>query len=183
MVKVIAINGKPGSGKTTFEFMCKQYVYELTDGFNERLEVEIFSSITFVKRIALMCGWDGTKTLKNRKFLSDLKDILTDWNDVPFNKIVEKIKTLEAHPTIKNFVLFVDCREPKELAKLRDELGAVTLLIRRKDDENVETSNHADEDVFEFEYDCEITNDAGLEELKKDACDFMNLILEGFKGV
>lgn len=183
MVKVVAVNGRPGSGKTTFEFMCKQYAYELTDGFNERLEVEIFSSITFVKRIALMCGWDGTKTLENRKFLSDLKDILTNWNDVPFNKIVEKITVLESHPVIKNFVLFVDSREPKELARMRDELGAITLLIRRDGDEEVETSNHADKNVFEFEYDCEITNDAGLEEFKKDAYDFMSLILEGFKGV
>lgn len=180
MVKVIAVNGKPGSGKTTFEFMCKQYAYERTDGFNERLEVEIFSSITFVKRVALMCGWDGSKTLKNRKFLSDLKDLLTEWEDVPFNKIVEKVKVLENHPTIGNFILFVDCREPKELARIREELNAITLLIRREGDEDVETSNHADEQVFEFEYDYEIINDKDLEELKKDAYDFMNMLLEDF---
>ena len=55
----------------------------------------ILSTVDFVKEIAKKCGWDGTKDLKNRKFLSDLKDLLTNWNNVPFNKIEQQVKSIE----------------------------------------------------------------------------------------
>jgi len=31
-------------------------------------------------------GWDGGKTPEDRRFLSDLKDALTRWKDVPYNE-------------------------------------------------------------------------------------------------
>ena len=55
----------------------------------------ILSTVDFVKEIAKKCGWKGEKDLKNRKFLSDLKDLLTNWNNVPFNKIVQQVKSIE----------------------------------------------------------------------------------------
>ena len=81
-MKVFVINGAPGSGKTTFE----KFIQE------EYSDCAIISTVDYVKTVAKYVGWDGTKTLKNRKFLSDLKDLLTEWEDIPFISTVEKCK-------------------------------------------------------------------------------------------
>lgn len=38
-----------------------------------------------------MIGWTGKKEEKDRKFLSDLKKLTTDYNDMAFQIIKEKI--------------------------------------------------------------------------------------------
>lgn len=179
MVKVVVVNGKPGVGKSEFERMCKEQcgLFNRQVGFSEGrdLWIDITSTVDFVKEVATMCGWDGTKTLENRKFLSDLKDLLTNWNDVPYQVILNQVKTL---PQNHDWIVFVDCREPKEIQKLKDGLNATTILIRRPGDENTETSNHADAGVFEYDYDLNIWNEYGLEELEMMAKAF----LEYMKG-
>ena len=117
-----------------------------------------------------MCGWDGTKTLENRKFLSDLKALLTQWDDVPNRLIESHIRSL---PTHSDWIVFVDCREPIEIQKLKERLNATTILIRRPSLETQETSNQSDADVFDYDYDLEITNDLGLEELELLAKEFI----------
>ena len=59
---IIVINGTGGSGKDTFV----EYVSKYAKVYN-------FSSVDKVKEIAKLIGWTGTKTDKDRKFLSDLK--------------------------------------------------------------------------------------------------------------
>ena len=118
------------------------------------------STVDFVKEVATMCGWDGTKTPKNRKFLSDLKDLLTEWDDVPFNKIIDTIDTWAyeriAEGEYDRSLVFVHCREPKEIEKLvehyniDDEDIVTTLLIRREAAENIQQINHADNDVLNY---------------------------------
>ena len=69
-----------GVGKTTFEAKCKELVAaNSTFWYDEkqRMAVDVISTVDFVKQIARECGWDGVKTPRNRKFLSDLKDLLT----------------------------------------------------------------------------------------------------------
>ena len=127
-----------------------------------------------------MCGWDGTKTLKNREFLSNLKDLLTEWGDVPYNKIVKEIAlfdyTLNQYDIDedKGFV-FVMCREPQEIKKFVDRLGAKTVCIRRKEAENAAVSNHADANVLDYEYDYYIDNNDTLEHLQIAAKHFLTL--------
>ena len=129
----------------------------------------------------MKCGWDGTKTLKNREFLSNLKDLLTEWGDVPYNKIVKEIAlfdyTLNQYDIDedKGFV-FVMCREPQEIKKFVDRLGAKTVCVRRKEAENAAVSNHADANVLDYEYDYYIDNNGTLEELKIKAKEFCNYI-------
>ena len=122
MIKVALINGRPSSGKTTFEKICSEKCdyFSHTQGFrpNYYLHINIISTIDFIKKIAYDCGWDGTKTLENRKFLSKLKDLLTEWNDVPYKKIIEHINSL---PKDSDWIVFVDCREPKEIQRLKDK--------------------------------------------------------------
>ena len=175
MVKVVICNGKPGCGKTLFQNICKEKCncWTYVEGFekNHTLQIQSYSSISFVKEIAYECGWDGKKTLENRKFLSDLKDLLTNWNDVPLKKIIEKTDNLVRNGG--DWILFVDCREPKEIEKLKQALNATTLLIRRDSIESEETSNHADANVFDYEYDLTILNNSDILLLESKADKFI----------
>ena len=175
MVKVVVINGRPGVGKSEFERICKEKcnLFNRQPGFEagKDLWIDITSTVDFVKEVATMCGWDGTKTLENRRFLSDLKDLLTKWDDVPFKTIVHRANTL---PNNTDWIMFVDCREPAEIQKLKEKLNATTVLIRRESVENNETSNHADAGVFEYNYDLIIYNNSDIIDLERKAEKFIN---------
>lgn len=166
-MKVIVINGYAGVGKSTFVSFCKCQSAKDQDVFE-------LSTIDCIKRIAKDIGWNGEKTRRDRKFLSDLKDLLTDYNDYPHQLILNQINEIqELSYKPENLVIFVHCREPEEICRFQEELGATTLLIRRADAEKVVQINHADAQVFDIIYDVEIYNNMGLDELKKDAKIFM----------
>lgn len=175
MVKIAVLNGRPGVGKTEFERQCAAQcnLFHRTVGFSDGrdLWIDITSTVDFVKEIATECGWDGTKTLENRKFLSDLKDLLTKWDDVPYKMIVNRANSL---PSTTDWIMFVDCREPAEIQKLKEGLNATTVLIRRPGDDEIETSNHADAGVFNYEYDLTIENNSDIMDLAKKAKDFID---------
>lgn len=171
-MRIFIVNGAPGCGKTSFEVFCKQAALK-----RGRL-VEMYSTIDFVKDIAHKCGWDGKKTLENRKFLSDLKDLLTEWNDVPFKKTIEAVQSIESHWEIyevwhEENMIFIDCREPREIRRLCEQLNAKSILIRRETNENAEASNHADRDILNYNYDIIIDNNGTLAELEQKAEKFV----------
>lgn len=173
MVQVVIVNGMPTSGKSTFVEFCLK---KLGSWGRE------ISTVDFVKDIAKQAGWNGEKNLKNRKFLSDLKDLLTEWDDVPYKKIKEEYDNfnfeLEQYDVSNHKAfLFVHCREPQEIQKFKDRLNAFTVLIRRESVESNKQSNHADSNVFEFKYDCEIDNNGSLENLKNKADGFVELMM------
>ena len=164
MVNVIVVNGYPRSGKDTFVNFCK----EKLGAFGVSV-----STVDFVKYLAAQSGWDGTKTPKNRKFLSDLKDLLTEWNDVPWKKVEEvfesiKVECFQYGLRDSDFFLFIHSREPKEIERFQKEYGALTILIDREEVEGKQ-SNHSDAEVMNFNYDYIINNDGTLEELKMKA--------------
>ena len=172
-LRVVIVNGKPGVGKTTFEEYCKDILGIAY--YNER------STIDKVKEIAHYCYWDGQKDLKSRKFLSDLKQLLTEYNDLPSKDVKMCLERWEEELQMygvsdRPHIFFIDDREPEHIHKLRKELNAITLLIRRPGDEDMETSNDSDEFVFNYEYDYTILNEGDLDELKKDAERFINWI-------
>ena len=173
-MKIYMLNGKAGSGKTTFfkliEEKCHNYVYN-------------YSTVDLVKKVAYGCGWNGSKTPENRKFLSDLKDLLTEWDDVPYKDCLKEIKRITSLADIydvehDDWAIFIDCREPKEIQKFVDRLGAKTIFIDRKI-EDYNASNHADANVENFEYDIVINNNGTLEDLAAVAMNFIKT--EGIK--
>lgn len=173
-MKIYILNGKAGSGKTTFfkliEEKCRNYVYN-------------YSTVDLVKKVAYGCGWNGSKTPENRKFLSDLKDLLTEWDDVPYKDCLKEIKRITSLADIydvehDDWAVFIDCREPKEIQKFVDRLGAKTIFIDRKI-EDYNASNHADANVENFEYDIVINNNGTLEDLAAVAMNFIKT--EGIK--
>ena len=177
---IIVINGAPCSGKDTFcNFVASELIKKIGIG-----SCRIISTVDFVKEVAKFCGWDGKKTPKNRKFLSDLKDLLTEWNDGPYNDIYDyfhKCKKYwkECGYKEENCILFVMCREPKEIQKIVDRLGAKTLLVRREAVEETTQSNHADKEVFNYNYDITILNNGTLDELNDVAITFCDSFLKG----
>ena len=169
--RVVIVNGKPESGKTIFENICKEI---LGHAYCEQR-----STVDKIKEIAREGGWNGKKELRDRKFLSDLKDLFTNYNDMPLRDVCNYLRGWEAdlaywevgdHP----HVLFVDDREPEHIERLKQELGAKTLLIKRPSVENQETSNHADANVDNYRYDYILMNDGDLAHLKAEAHRFVN---------
>ena len=184
-MKIIAINGCPGAGKDLFIKMCQK----------AHPSVHNLSTVDYVKEVAQMVGWDGKKTEKGRKFLSDLKDAMTEYDDIPFKKVIGKINVVLSSyrrfgQSLDDVIFFVHCREPQELKKFVDRFGARTLLIRRSIAEDKMHSNHADNNVFDFDYDYTYMNEYDLDKLEEDATAFIKWIagsswncnIEEFKG-
>ena len=169
-MKVVVINGTGGAGKDTFVTMCK-------DVYGSKRIINI-STVDYVKDVAYELGWDGTKTPKNRKFLSDLKDLLTEWEDIPFIQTCQRIDSWLDYMCgegldEKEVIVFIHCREPKEIERFVKEYNATTLLIRRSAAESVEASNHADANVLDYAYDYTIYNDSTLSWLRNEALIFL----------
>jgi hypothetical protein len=170
-MQVVVINGMPRAGKDQFVLFCQKHITWCKN----------ISTVDFVKQVANFCGWDGTKTPENRAFLSDLKDLLTKWNDIPFKKVKHEAERYNSEAVAYDFdtdevLVFVHCREPEEITKFVKEMNAVTLLIRCDAIENNEQSNHADAEVFNYDYDYIVENNGTLEDLEESAITFLHEI-------
>ena len=155
---IFVINGSGGVGKDTF---CN-LVDKVSNG-----KCFSYSSVNVVKQVAQLCGWNGAKEERDRKFLSDLKDLLTEYNDLPFKDVCHQIDVFLKDGFIE--ILFIHIREPKEIQKVVDKYPQVkTILISSMRVDHI-TSNHADAEVFNYEYDYIIHNDGSLDCLKEMA--------------
>lgn len=161
--QIIIINGTGGSGKDTFVEYCSKYG-----------KIMNFSSVDKVKEIAKLIGWNGQKTEKDRKFLSDLKKLTTDYNDMPFNSIRVAVTQFE---NSDNEILFIHIREPEEIQRAVKVFDAKALLVKRIGLANIET-NYSDANVDNYPYDYIIENTT-LEKLDNDALNFVNQIING----
>lgn len=156
MATVIVINGSGGVGKSTFIRLCRNF---------DRRVIEL-SMVDTVKAVAKYAGWDGTKDDNGRRFLSDLKDAMDRYGDLPMTHTIGRIR---ANP---GKIVFVNAREPKDISRLVSEFGAKTLLITR-DCVLPVTSNHADAGVNDYDYDCVINNNGSLGDLTQAAKKFL----------
>lgn len=160
MIKqVFIINGSGGVGKDTFVSLVSDVSYTIN-----------FSSVDKVKEIARIVGWNGGKTEKDRKFLSDLKLLCTDYNDMPLNSMKNKYEEfLDSHAKF----LFLHIREPEEIERAKRIFNAKSILVKRDSVKHI-TSNMADENVYNYEYDIVVNNSGTLEELREKANCFID---------
>lgn len=165
-VKVIVINGNGGVGKDKFIELCQ----ELYCNSKYNIGINQISTVDFVKEVAKFCSWSGTKTPQDRKFLSDIKDALEEWDNVPNKKVEEYIEHLSDYDEPQ--ILFIHAREPHNIQYYKDKYNAITVLMVNDRIEQV-TSNHADFEVYDFTYDYIIDNNGDLEQLKSSAKTFM----------
>lgn len=154
---IVIINGTGGSGKDTFVEFAGKYAPVLN-----------FSSVDKVKEIARLIGWDGGKTEKDRKFLADLKKLTSEYNDMPFKSVAQKV---EEFKNSDKQIMFIHIREPENIQRAVDEFGACTLLVKRVGKSNI-MSNYSDANVDNYNYDYIIENDT-LENLEKMAKAFI----------
>ena len=163
----IVINGAGGVGKDTLcELAAKHF------------KVMNISSITPIKEIAALCGWDGTKDNKSRKFLSDLKNLCVEYNDFPTSWAKARY---DEFLLSDEEILFVHIREPKEIEKFVSATGgnAVTLLIRGgKRMSNEKYGNASDDGVEDYPYDYYFLNENTIDVAERDFVELIKRIKE-----
>lgn len=161
---IFITNGMARSGKDTFAEYINDFVPTLK-----------YSSIDKVKDIAKQCGWDGTKDEKSRKFLSDLKVLTSQFNDMPFQAIKTVVEQFKEDKEKR--ILLIDIREPTEIEKVKKTFNAKTILIKRNSVKNI-TSNMADANVFNYKYDYIIENNGTLDEFYWTVYKFVKDVLK-----
>ena len=163
-MKIYIINGYGGSGKSSFENMVLSA---------SKTKGHITSMVEIVKHFAEYVGWDGGKTDADRRMLSDLKDALTRWKDLPMIYVYNKIKEFEK---LGDTYCFIDAREKLDIGRLKDmcehnKWECKVILIDRGIER--EYGNHADNNVMDCHYDTTITNYGDLSDLRKCAIAFV----------
>lgn len=171
-MELVIINGTGGSGKDSFVEAVSR---------NIQGKCYNYSTVDFVKYVAICAGWRKDKTPENRKFLSDLKKLLTEWDDVPYKKTAMEIhsNTMDAleNDVLRSSVMFIHCREPEEIARLVENWGAHSLLVTRTAADEVEQSNDSDRNVRNYEYDTIVENNGTLAELEDSARTYLHEVL------
>lgn len=174
-MKIIIINGHAESGKSTFVQMCKEY---------PNAEVEEISMVDAAKHMASLIGWnESMKTPRDRKFLSDLKDLIDSYNTGSYYFVRDYLHNYAyLHDLNKQHIIFIHAREPQDIKRLVNDFNAKTLVIRRKFVEDEAASNHADANWWNYRYDFVVNNNRDLSFLKKNSENFMEFILNADFG-
>lgn len=177
-MKIFIVNGKGKSGKDSFESFVIDYAERLA-----ATPVVKISIIDYVKDIASYAGWDGGKTMEDRRFLCDLKKILTEWNDSPMQDLYSSIQDIKEHEG-ENVTIFIDMREPNDIERFEKICSSngwrySSVLIKRDELDNLSYGNSADDNVFNYFYDIIIENNGTLEDLRNSAEYFYNNYIGG----
>ena len=162
--KIFVTNGNGRSGKDTFVSMINKYIPALK-----------YSIIDLPKEAAEILGWNGGKTEKDRKFLSDLMDLATEYNNSPYKDVTNLVEAFKKELPYE--VMFIDMRDPKDISRAVIDFNAETILIDNPNVRKIE-SNHADANVKNYDYDYIIENDGTLEQLDKMAYLFTEQIIK-----
>jgi hypothetical protein len=165
---VVIINGVGGSGKDTLcKVICKHY------------KAIVVSSIKPIKEIAFQHGWNGDKDPRSRRFLSELKRVFSDYNDLPNRYLLSEYnKFINSN----NDIMFAHIRESDQIDKFKNSIKGkcVTLLVRKSIESVNENSfgNSSDDNVMNYEYDYVYKNDKLLSEVEDDFLKFFQIVIE-----
>ena len=162
---VLIVNGKPRAGKDTFVELlsCMIPVYK-------------YSIIEKVKCVALDCGCKGKKEERDRKFLYELKKLTDEYSDMSFIDVYERIEAF-AKDEIKEVLFAVDIRDPEDIEMMKDLTGAFTVFIENENVPEI-TSNPADANVANYEYDFVIKNNGTMDDYKREVYNFLMALLQ-----
>ena len=159
----IVINGVGGCGKDS-----------LINSLAGTYKVHNKSSIDPVKDVAKHCGWTGDKSDKTRKFLSDLKRLMTNYNEFPLQFLLaEQDVFLNGDFDL----MFVHIREPEEIDKFvkHSKTETKTLLIKpRQELQGKVYGNTSDDDVEKYDYDFVFYNDKPLDVIVPEFINFIS---------
>lgn len=178
--KVFIVNGAPRTGKDTFI----RFLTEITEA-----RVCVYSSIDWAKETALSAfNWNGVKDPRSRKLLSDIKDLGTEWADIPFKRICDML-TKAADNGMEYFC--TNIREPQEIQKLQDwcdsqGIFCKSVFIRRLSAEisaAEEQKNSADVQCMNYDYSYEIRNETDLASFQKETKAFIQKVNKEYREV
>lgn len=160
--KLFIINGKPQSGKDETVLLFNSI---LANNFGVHDKTLNLSSIDKVREALTILGWDGKKDSRSRNALSALKDFSTEYNDGPYNYIVNSV--LESNVPY----IFAHIREPEEIKKLVESeklkhISIKTIGVLR--DIEVHQDNHADNNTNNYDYDIYIENYGTISDLRNE---------------
>lgn len=164
---IFVINGSGGVGKDT-----------ICDAAAQFWKVQNISSITPILDVAYAAGWDGEKTPAARRFLSELKEVCTEFNDLPFTYCMTQYQLFMQSDAE---VLFVHIREPAEITRFRRAVhhNCYAVLVRRAQFEQTRgpLGNRSDDEVLNYAYDYTFNNDGPLSILPKAVQSFFQSIM------
>lgn len=168
-MKIIVVNGYPGTGKTLFAEYCDEILKEKNAGY----QILTTSVIEPVKKVCRCLGWDGEKDQSGRKFLADIKDAMDRYNNFTYRNI-DNLATMSQYDFI-----FIDARSSYDLDYAVLNHNAATVFIQQNKTERKEYySNHADSEVEEYNYDYYIGNNGTKEDFYLVVQQFLETILE-----
>jgi hypothetical protein len=147
----------PRSGKDTFIKFIQQFSEE---------EVLSFSSVDYIKYLTekhLDININN-KTPELRKFLSEFKRILTEYNDYSFKSCVNAIESLQ-----ENQHLILQVRELSEIEKIKKAYPNVVVVSVERDTVPDVFGNKSDDEVKGIQPDLVIYNYGSLIDLSKTA--------------
>lgn len=170
MNHILIINGFKQSGKNTFVTLLRKITqtHILEYGMADR-----------IKNLATIFGWDGEKDAKGRKLLADLIDVTGEYNDFPFNSVVDYLPEKE-----KNCIYCIHSRRSVDIQKFVDYYKGkegyeiYTIFIERDNMSDQLESNTADSGVQDYLYDYYIDNNESLEEFKDNIEIFYKEVLK-----
>lgn len=162
---IYIINGTPRAGKDAFANLVEELSH---------VPVLNLSSVQTIKDLHTeLVGYDDTiKSEKERKLISDTKNILDEYNDFSTFDIIRKI-----YEDRVNIIAFIHIREPHNINKLLTQLSLPchsftsikTIFISNNQNENKTYNNTADQatlDHDKIKYNHYISNDGDINEYK-----------------
>ena len=131
-----------------------------------------YSTIDTYKKIAKESfDWDEVKDEKGRKLLSDLKLAGINYNDAPLKEFKDVYTDINRSCLADVFTCM--CRDIGEIKKIKNEFpDTITVLVTNNRVQHI-SSNVADDNVYNYQYDYIINNDSTIDVLKESAKTFI----------
>ena len=160
-IPIIIVNGCGGVGKDEF-----------VKSLDELITVFSYSTIDTYKKIAKESfDWDEVKDEKGRKLLSDLKLAGINYNDAPLKEFKDVYTDINRSCLADVFTCM--CRDIGEIKKIKNEFpDTITVLVTNNRVQHI-SSNVADDNVYNYQYDYIINNDSTIDVLKESAKTFI----------
>ena len=157
--RIFILNGVHTSGKDTFVKYINEY----------GIDAVHYSYVDFTRDMLESKGINiKDKSNKLRKLLCDVNNALEEYDDIPYN----------FHQNwLEGDWLFIDCREPKKIERLKQALNAKTVFV--KSNKTITADNSADKAVAEnYEYDYVVQNTGSLDDLRNNTIDFIKGVIK-----
>lgn len=164
---VYILNGIAESGKDEFVL-----------GLKSEYEVDNISSVDQIKKVATILGWNGKKDETSRKFLSDLKNLSTEFNNGPTNYMFDCVKSSDAE------ICVLHVREIHEIEKLKNLFKYHQYIVRTiKIERQSKLSTHVPQNTGDlnalqpYAYDCVVSNNGTIEDLHEKSVEITRFFM------